>query len=409
MGEDKGQNRAVIEWLRRRAPNSAFLTSGESVWTYGDAVLQVESRLAQDWVTIEPSLDSDSVFSILAGLSGPGLTVLPPGRGTGYRVRGTDRDRLIVFTSGSGGEPKGVRLTMANLVAAARASAEHLGHGPDDCWLLCLPLHHVAGLSILVRSAYAGGSVRLMERFEPATAAAEMRGGVTMASMVPTMLVRTLEQDPGPYQGLRAVVLGGGPIPDGLLERARASGIPALPSYGMTETFGQVATLRPGAAPEARAHLLPGIEMRVEPDGRLAVAGDQVSPGYAGEPDRPDRWLVTNDRGQIDAEGAVRILGRADAVIVSGGENIDPQLIEAALAGHGSVGDFVVVGVPDPDWGAMVTCLYTGDASAEDLDGFLRQRVPSHLVPKRWVRVERIPRTALGKPDRGAALRLVED
>lgn len=295
---------------------------------------------------------------------------------------------------------------MENLQAAARASAEHLGHGPEDRWLLALPLHHVAGLSILVRSAYAGGSVLMREGFDPADAARTMRSEVTIVSMVPTMLVRVLDCEPGPYEGLRAVILGGGPIPDGLLERAHFAGVPALPSYGMTETFGQVATLRPGSAPERRAHPLSEIELRIEPDGRIAVAGDQVSPGYLDEPDRPHRWLVTNDLGEIDSEGAVHVLGRADAVIVSGGENVDPQTIELVLSRHGPAGDVVVVGVPDDEWGSVVTCLYTGDAEPDDLVGFLRDRLPPHHIPKRWMRVERIPRVALGKPDRGAALRL---
>ena len=276
---------------------------------------------------------------------------------------------------------------MANLEAAARASLRHLGHGPQDRWLLCLPLHHVAGLSILVRSAFAGGSVELQEGFSPKAAATAMRGGVTMVSMVPTMLLRTLDHDPGPYRDLRAVVLGGGPIPDGLLERAAAAGIPALPSYGMTETFGQVATLRPGSLPERRAHPLPGIEMRIEPDGRIALAGAQVSPGYAGEPDRSDRWFVTNDRGEIDREGAVRVLGRSDAVIVSGGENVNPQVIETRSSGAGDV----VGRHPRRGVGVIAVC-HTVTPHPTSLE-WLRERCQD-TTPKRWTRADRIPRAA---------------
>jgi O-succinylbenzoic acid--CoA ligase len=115
----------------------------------------------------------------------------------------------------------------------------HLGHGPDDIWLLAMPLHHVAGLSILLRSAYSGGRVRMLDGFEAAGFATQLRAGVTMASMVPTMLARVLEADPGPYQGLRAVLLGGGPIPGGLLEQGLAAGFPLLPTYGLTETAGR--------------------------------------------------------------------------------------------------------------------------------------------------------------------------
>lgn len=419
-GEDKGQNRAVIEWLRRRDPEAPFLEFAGRVWSYGETLAEVERRVSAEWVTIEPALDPESVFSILAGLSGVGVTVLPfqdvspihggvpersEGEGVGSEVK-YGRTRLVVFTSGSTGHPRGVRLTARNLEAAAQASVAHLGHGPDDRWLLCLPLHHVAGLSILVRSAYAGGSVAMIPGFTPKSAARAMGSGVTMVSMVPTMLARTLAVDEGPYEGLRAVVLGGGPIPDGLLERAAAAGVPALPSYGMTETFGQVATLRPGSPPSRRANPLPGIELRIDTDGRIAIAGDQVSPGYLGEPDRSDRWFLTNDRGELDEEGAVRVFGRMDSAIVSGGENVDPIRVEVALAAHPGVGEAVVVGAPDDEWGAVAVCLYTGQAEGDDLAAWLRERMPGHHVPRRWIRVDALPTTPLGKPDRAAAARL---
>lgn len=414
----------MIDWLSRRDPASPFLEFEGRVWTYGEAAAEVESRMSSEWVVLEPKLDPDSVFAILAGLSGFGVTVLPAqglppasageyrGGGTG-RAEGSSRSevrygptRLIVFTSGSTGNPRGVRLTAANLEAAAVGSAAHLGHGSDDRWLLCLPLHHVAGISILVRSAFAGGSVALTPDFTPDSAARAMRSGVTMVSMVPTMLARTLAVDDGPYEGLRAVVLGGGPIPDGLLDRASSAAVPALPSYGMTETFGQVATLRPGSTPSRRAHPLPGIELRTDPEGRIAVAGGQVSPGYVGEADRTDRWFLTNDRGVIDEEGAVRVFGRMDAAIISGGENVDPIRVEVALAGHPEVGEAVVVGIPDEEWGSLAVCLYTGQAEGDDLAAWLRERMPGHHVPRRWIRVDALPATALGKPDRAAAARL---
>ncbi|MFO7299913.1 MAG: AMP-binding protein [Actinomycetes bacterium] len=397
----------MLEWLQRRPASDPYLCFGDRVWTYGDTLAEVRARLTDNWTVHAPSLAPDSVFTILAGLAGGGITVVDPDRRPGHGARGQAGDaRLIVYTSGSGGSPKGVRLTMRNLEAAARGSVAHLGHGPEDRWLLCLPLHHVGGLSILVRTAYAGGSVEMLPGFNPAAAAEAMRGRVTVVSMVPTMLLRTLDHDPGPYEGLKAVVLGGGPIPDGLLERAAAAGVPALPSYGMTETFGQVATLRPGSPPDRRAHPLPGIGLRIEPDGRIAVSGDQVSPGYLGEPDRTDPWFVTNDRGEIDDEGAIRVLGRADAVIVSGGENVNPQVVETVLAAHPGAGESVVVGVPDEEWGMIAVCLYTGDATPDELAAWLRERVPRHHVPKRWLRVDAIPRAALGKPDRAAARRL---
>ena len=416
----------MIEWLSRQAGSSPFLVTDDRTWSYGETLIEVEARLASEPVTISPRLDPDSVFAILAALSGPGAIVVPPlvggppGRSPGEG--GTERSdvagrlvggppgrspgegvteaSLVVFTSGTTGVPRGVRLTRANLEAAALASTSHLGHGPDDIWLLAMPLHHVGGLSILVRSAVAGGSVYLTPGFDPVTSGQAMQGRVSMVSMVSTMLWRTLDHQPGGYRGLRAVLVGGGPIPGGLLERAWDAGIPALPSYGLTETFGQVATLLPGSGPQHRAHPLPGVEIRTEADGRIAVTGDQVSPGYVGEVDREDRWLVTNDLGEIDDDGALRVLGRADTVIVSGGENIDPARIEAELDGHPHSGDVLVVGVPDQEWGMLVCCLYTGAAAEDELVSWLKVRVPGHMVPKRWRRVAEIPRSPLGKPDR---------
>lgn len=327
---------------------------------------------------------------------------MPPGM-TAPTLDGLSGAVLVVYTSGTTGEPKGVRLTRENLEAAARASMDHLDHGPDDTWLAVMPLHHVGGLSILVRSAFAGGAVLLEERFDPVAVASALRGEATIVSVVPTMLQRLLEVDPGPYPRLRAVLVGGGPIPDGLLERAAEAGLPALPSYGMTEAFGQVATLRPGSEPARRAHLLPGVEIRIEEDGRIAVRGPQVSPGYLGEPDRDEDWLVTNDLGVLDDEGVLTVLGRADTVIVTGGEKVDPATVERRLVEHPGVEEAVVVGLPDEEWGEVVACLYSGIAQPGDLRSWLGERLPGYMVPKQWRAVGGIPRTSLGKPDRAAA------
>jgi O-succinylbenzoic acid--CoA ligase len=388
----------VIEWLRRAPASRPFLRHRGRVWSYGETVREVERRVSDDHILSKPSLTAESVFEVLAGLSGAGLIVVPPRGWNGVR---SDSD-LLVFTSGSVGAPKGVRLTMANLEAAARASAAHLGHDRDDDWLLAMPLHHVAGLSILVRQTYTGGSVTMLPAFEAEAFATAMRGDVTMASVVPTMLRRLLRH--GPFEGLRAVLVGGGPIPDGLLENAVESGLPVLPTYGMTETFGQVATLRPGSAVERKTHPLPGVELRIGGTGRIAVRGEQVSPGYWGEPDRESQWFVTGDLGSIDDDGALRVTGRADTVIVTGGENVSPEVVEVVVAECPGVDAVVIVGVPDEEWGQVVSCLYQGTASADAVADWLAERLPPHAVPKRWARVEAIPRTALGKPDRAAAI-----
>jgi O-succinylbenzoic acid--CoA ligase len=313
----------------------------------------------------------------------------------------------VVFTSGTTGGPKAVRLTRDNWEAAADASMRHLGHGHDDVWLLAMPLHHVAGLSIVLRSAYAGGRVRMLDGFEPKEVAAQLGAGVTMASMVPTMLHRVLEAGPGSYEGLRAVLLGGGPIPDGLLKRGVAAGLPILPTYGLTETAGQVATLRPGDPPANKAYPLPSAELRIEPDGRIAVRGPMVSPGYVGEPDRDvDDWLVTGDLGSMDEDGALRVLGRADDIIVSGGENIDPGRVEIEIASVPGVDGVLVLGVPSEEWGMEAVCLYMGELDEGGVESKVRETLPAFMIPRRWLRVSELPMTPMGKPDRAAAARL---
>lgn len=399
--EDKGQNRDVIEWLRRIDPNRPFLIDERRVWSYGDALTEIERRSAATPRLAKPSLDADSVFDVLAGMASGGVTVAGPDPETTEPYLAD----LVVFTSGTSGPPKGVRLTRANLEAAARASVEHLGHGGDDVWLLAMPLHHVGGLSILVRQAYSGGAVLLQPGFEAGRFAAAMRGEATIVSVVPTMLRRLLSM--GPFDGLRAVLVGGGPIPEGLLDDAAAVGLPVLPTYGMTETFGQVATLRPGSPLDRKAHPLPGIELRIEESGRIAVRGDQVSPGYAGEPDRTDPWFVTSDLGAIDADGALRVIGRADAVILTGGENVNPDQVEAALREHEGVVDICVVGVDDEEWGQVAVGVFEGSAEPAEVLSWATDRMPSHMVPKRLKRLDQIPRGPIGKPDRQAVVRSI--
>lgn len=390
----------MIEWLRRVDAGRPFLRAEGRVWTYGETLDEVESRLVSTPRLLQPTLTPGSAFDIIAGISGGGATVVGPDP---EATEPAESD-LVVYTSGTTGPPKGVRLTKLNLTAAASASMEHLGHRSDDDWLLAMPLHHVGGISIIVRQAYAGGSISMLPGFDAAAFAEAMRGDVTMVSVVPTMLARLVAL--GPFERLRGILVGGGPIPEGLLELAADVGLPVLPTYGMTETFGQVATLRPDAPLEYKAHPLPGIEFRTEPDGRIAVKGPQVSPGYVGQPDRPDPWLVTNDLGKLDEDGALRVLGRADTVIVSGGENVSTERVETVLRGHPDIGDVVVVGMPDDEWGEMVCCVYEGEAG--DLAGWAAERLPSRMVPKKWKAVGAIPRTAIGKPDRDAARRLLD-
>jgi O-succinylbenzoic acid--CoA ligase len=379
-------------------------TAGGSV-TYGEMVRAVEGRPAGGTEVIRPRLGIASIVDILAVMSSGSAVIsredVDPGD-----INPLDA-ATVMFTSGTTGGRKGVRLTPDNWEAAADASMRHLEHGPDDVWLLAMPLYHVAGVSIVLRSAYAGGRIRVLDGFEPREFTAQLGDGVTMASMVPTMLHRVLGLGIDHQEGLRAVLLGGGPIPDGLLTRGVAAGLPLLPTYGLTETAGQVATLRPGDPPANKAYPLPGVELRIDRDGRIEVRGRMVSPGYVGEPDREeDGWLTTGDLGSIDEDGALRVQGRADEVIVSGGENIDPGRVEAEIASVPGVNSVLVLGLPSEEWGMEAVCLYVGDIEESSVESRVSEALPGFMIPRRWLRVSELPVTPMGKPDRAAAARL---
>ena len=390
----------MIEWLRSHPSDRVFIETAERSHTYGEMAERVAARPVDGVEVLSPRLNVESIVDLLAVMSSGTAVIVGPGQtpAVGNVWEGA---ACVMHTSGTTGVPKGVLLTAANWEAAALGSMSHLAHGPDDTWVLAMPLHHVAGLGIVLRSAYAGGKVRLLEAFEASRFARELQVRVTMASVVPTMLQRMLGVNPGPYRGLKAVLVGGGPIPDGLLGRAQAAGLPVLPTYGMTETCGQVATLRPGSPIEKKAHPLPGVELTVGGDGRIAVRGPQLSPGYLGEPARgADEWFVTGDLGEIDSDGALRVIGRADDVIIRGGEKIDPVEVELALSGHPQLVRVMVVGVPSEEWGYEVGCLYEGQVDSSSLEAWVRGRLPGHRVPRHWRQVEELPVTALGKPDR---------
>ena len=397
------------DWLRRHDPGRVFIETPRESLTFGEIADAVDERPVNGTEVLHPGLDVGSVIDLLAVMAKGSAVITGDIVGTGEIDTGSVDPAgavSVLFTSGSTGGRKGVRLTGDNWEAAAEASMKHVGHGPADTWLLALPLHHVAGLSILVRSAYSGGAVRLLPGFDPVSYAAELRQGVTIASLVPTMLGRVLEVDPRPYDGLRSVLLGGGPIPDRLLDRAGGAELPVLPTYGLTETAGQVATLKPGAPLENKAHPLPGVSLRIEPDQRIAVRGPMVSRGYVGEPDRDvEDWLLTGDLGIIDSEGALWVTGRADTIIVSGGENIDPALVEAALAQVAGVDDALVAGVASDRWGMETVCLYVGEANPVNVEAELRGLLPAFMIPKRWLQVAELPMTPMGKLDRAEAVR----
>ncbi len=333
-----------------------------------------------------------------------------------------DDVQWLVFTSGTTGGPKAVALTAGNLVASAAASAERLGVEPDDRWLAPLPMHHVGGLAPLSRSALYGTTAVVQGGFDAeATAEAMSARDVTGVSLVPTMLNRLLDAGWTPPASLRFVLLGGAPASPELVDRCEAAGVPVHPTYGTTETASQVATARPAEAFEHRGTVgrpLPGVEVAVVgaeagplppgEAGELVVDGPTVARGYYGDAASTaaaftDRGFRTGDRGRLDEAGRLWVAGRADAAIVTGGETVQPDDVEAALRAHPAVDAAAVVGVDDAEWGEVVAALVTG----RGLDGnalreHCRERLEPHAVPKLVVPVDELPRTASGTVDRPA-------
>jgi len=328
----------------------------------------------------------------------------------------------ILYTSGTTGRPRGAILSYGSFLWSAVGSAFHIGASPGDRWLACMPLFHVGGLAILLRSVLAGSAVVLHPRFEAEAAARALdEDEITHASFVPTMLQRVLDargERPAP-RALRVVLLGGAAAPAALLERAAKLGFPVLPTYGLTEAASQVATLPPGAPIRADGgglRPLPGTEVRIADDGggplpageagEILVRGPTLMSGYHGRPEDTARalaggWLHTGDVGVLDADGALRVLDRRRDLIVSGGENVYPAEVEAALRTHPDVTDAGVAGLPDVDLGQHVAAWIVlrpgARADASELERFLRERLAGYKRPRAWRFVPALPRNAGGK------------
>jgi O-succinylbenzoic acid--CoA ligase len=349
----------------------------------GAVLVPVNTRLTRG--EVEAVLDSVQPSLVLDSL--PEIHLEPPI--AAHRETRVDPDAVfvVIHTSGTTGRPKPVELTYRNFHASAVANAANLGVDPDDRWLCCMPLFHVGGLSILTRSAINQTEAVIHQGFDVdrvTKALAEER--ITLVSLVPTQLSRLLDAGAtAPH--LRAALIGGGPIPADLMRRAKAAGIRALATYGMTETCSQVWTGKP----------LPGAEIANGPDGELLIRGPMVAPSAIAD----DGWLHTGDRGHIDGQGNLTVEGRIADTIVTGGENVAVAEVEHTLISHPSVEDVAVVGRPDPEWGQAVTAFVVGDADPDELRAFARERLAGYKVPKRIERVDEIPRNAAGKILRG--------
>jgi o-succinylbenzoate---CoA ligase len=357
----------------------------------------------------------------LSGASEPPLPLPHEGE---LPVFDIDDESLLAIlpTSGSTGAPRLVKLSRRALAVSAHASARNLGWEPNDRWLLCLPLAHTGGLSIVVRCLLARKAVAL---FEPGPLGMLARlpelqhaiERVSLVSLVPSVLDALLDAGFVAPAGLRAVLLGGAGCAPSLAERAHAAQIPLLTSYGLTETASQVVTRRYAERYQplpvrygvvSSGHSLSGVTLRLEAE-TISINSASLFSGYVGEQERAldgRGFYVTSDRGELGDDGELYVRGRHDDVIVSGGENIDPLEVEAALLSLPAVQSACVFGTPSEKFGEVVSALLvTSDASLSDpklVAAALESRLARHKLPRRVLVTEQLPLTATGKVDRRA-------
>lgn len=327
----------------------------------------------------------------------------------------------IIYTSGTTGRPKGAMLSYGNHFWSAVGSALNMGLTKDDRWLCALPLFHVSGLSILMRSVIYGITMVLLSRFDPEKACRWMNEHkITHISVVSTMLSALVEHlpenDHPPH--LRAILLGGGPCPEPLLEKCLDRFLPVYQSYGLTETASQIVTLAPEdvviKAGSAGKPLFPA-QVRIiqqghgaEPGqvGEIAVSGPNVTRGYYRREEETakvlkDGWFYTGDLGYLDEDGYLYVLDRRNDLIISGGENIYPAEVESVLLAHPLIKEAGVVGKADDVWGEVPVAFVVPEKGAhlseEEIIAFCQDKLARYKIPTKIHFVPHLPRNATNK------------
>ncbi len=370
----------------------AWLDVLDAAWQAGAAVLPLDGRLPGATLRELAERARPTV-----SLTADGARRLAGGRPVAPGVR------LVMPTSGTAGSPKLVELTADAIGFALTASSARLGAAADDGWYGCLPVAHMGGMLVALRRIVLGTPVTLAPGFDPASFDRAVAAGARYSSLVPTALGRL---EGVPLSGLRAVLVGGASLDPGLRSRfVEASGVAVVHTYGLTETCG-------GVVYDGRP--LEGVEVRTEPDGgeimvrtpsrmleyRFDPAATKLAVDQGG-------WLRTRDAGEV-VGGRLVVHGRVDDVIVTGGEKVWPEAVEKALRGHLSVGEVVVAGRPDAEWGQRVVAFVVpADPAAppalEDLRAHASATLPRFALPKELIVTDALPQTASGKPLRRSA------
>lgn len=329
-----------------------FVDELRRIWDAGDAAFPVDQRLSE-------LAKRDLCTTMRVG------DEVEPG------------DALVMATSGSTGAPKGVVLTHDAVAASARATSDRLDVHPDDHWLACLPLSHVGGLSVVTRALHTGTQLTVLAGFD---ARVVELVDASLVSLVTTALTRI---DPSRF---RTIVLGGSRPPDDRPANC-------VSTYGMTET---------GSGVVYDGVPLDGVAIDIGPDGEIRVRAPMLLRCYRDgtTPVDADGWFATGDLGKWLPNGRLHVAGRRGDLIITGGENVWPEAVEAALADHPGVADVMVRGVDDPEWGQLVEALIVPAGDPPTLDSIrahVKTRHPAFMAPKRLTLVESLPRTALGK------------
>jgi o-succinylbenzoate---CoA ligase len=339
-----------------------------------------------------------------------------------------DTTAVMLYTSGTSGRPKGAMLSRRALVASARASEKKLRWYDNDRWLLCLPVCHIGGFSVLTRSVMARRCVVLHERFDAHSVLASIeKERATLLSVVPTMLRKLLDAEkPERLSALRAVLVGGAATPDVLLQRCMALRVRALTTYGLTEACSQVTTQNlpasdaPFVVTQGSGSVLDGVEIRIVDDhhtpvahgeiGSIEVRGETLMDGYWGSAPLGAQWLSTGDLGSLDSQGNLFVHARRTDLIVTGGENVYPAEIESVLVSLPGVSAAVVFGISDEQWGQVVAAVVlreeaTHDSWYSESAAYLARRLAPHKRPRKIAVVSTLPTRATGKIDRLATVR----
>jgi o-succinylbenzoate---CoA ligase len=320
-------------------------------------------------------------------------------------LAGGGPEHWVVETSGSTGKPKRVMLSREAMKASAAASARRVGASGQ--WLLTLPDSYVAGANVIARSLLAG--------FEPvvaaaygsfAEAAAAMKPGPRFVSLVPTQLHRIVESggdDLAALAGFHTLLLGGGPIDPSLRSRAEEVGVNVIATYGSAETCG-------GCVYDAMP--LDGVGIAIGTDGRVRISGPTLFDGYQGDPEQTaealvDGWFLTSDAGTLDEDGRLRILGRLDDMVITGGVKVPAPLVARRLREHPAVAAAEALGVPDEEWGQRLVAFVVGDLDTGVARDWVAAEHPRSWAPRQVVALDEIPLLGNGKPDRQALLALI--